>query len=105
MFTGLVVPDTPHNQRLQRAVVKLVMRTVVNLRSHRRPSRRRVLVSPDPDLVAHMELPYPDQIALWDALAVQIIRWAADAPSVAGLHALASDAGAENAKRLGEHAG
>ncbi len=99
------MPSTPHNQRLQRAVVKLVMRTVVNLRSHRRPSRRRVLVSPDSDLVAHMELSYPDQIAVWDALAVQTIRWAADAPSVAGLHALASGAGAENANRRGEHAG
>lgn len=87
IFADLVVPSTPRDQRVQRAVVKIVMRVVVNLRSHRRPSRRRMLIAPDPNLVAHMEPPLPNAGA-WSALANHTTTWAADAPAVAGLRGL-----------------
>ena len=73
------------------------MRVVVNLRSHRRPSRRRALVSPTPALVAHMELPESDNV-IWHTLAAETIDWATKVKGITGLRELVLD----HANRLGE---
>jgi len=88
LFADLIVPSTPRNQRLRRAAIKIIMRVVVNLRSHRRPSRRRVLVSPTPALVAHMELPEADN-AIWHTLAAETMKWAVETSDIVGLRELA----------------
>jgi hypothetical protein len=97
LFADLIVPSTPRNQRLRHAAVKIAMRVIVNLRSHRRPSQQRVLVSPAPALIAHLELPGFDN-AGWHKLAAETIRWAAEAPGVTGLRGLLLD----RANRPGE---
>jgi hypothetical protein len=97
LFADLIVPSTPRNQRLRRAAVKIVMRVIVNLRSHRRRSQRRIMVSPAPALIAHMELPFFDNES-WHKLAAETIRWGAEVSGVGGLRELVQ----EHTNRPGE---
>jgi hypothetical protein len=88
LFADLIVPSTPPNQRLRRAAVKVIMRVVVNLRSYRRPGWRRVLVSPTPALVTHMEMPESDD-ASQRKLAAETMKWAVETSDIVGLRELA----------------
>ena len=68
-----------------RTVLRGLARAAVTARSHRRPSRRRVLMSSDPELAAHLEVPEehprtpPSRATArtdWPALAAEVLRWA-----------------------------
>lgn len=69
-----------------RTLVRALVRIAADVRAVRRPSRRRVLLGSDPELVWHMEVheadsrsaPSPATTATeWDAVAADTARWAA----------------------------
>ncbi|GAA3228812.1 hypothetical protein GCM10017691_20340 [Pseudonocardia petroleophila] len=69
-----------------RAIPRGLARTVIGLRSLRRPSRRRVQLGADPELISHMETADPTTRSVsakteavdWQQLAVDTMFWAAD---------------------------
>ncbi|GAB4082317.1 glycosyltransferase family 2 protein [Modestobacter muralis] len=69
-------PGTP-KERL-REVVMSPFYLATNLRSHRRASRRRLLVSAEPSLATHVELGYIAPGTDWAATAAETMAWAED---------------------------
>lgn len=59
-----------------RAVALVPFRLASNLRSHRRPSRRRLLLAPQPNLATHMELGWIAPDTDWRAVAEDTRDWA-----------------------------
>lgn len=55
--------------------VNAPFKVAMNLRSHRRRGRRRVLVAPDPNLAAHMELGLLPPGRDWDGIASAARAW------------------------------
>jgi hypothetical protein len=47
----------------------------MNLRSHRRATRRRLLIAPDPNLAAHMEDPFVPGGTNWSQVALAADEW------------------------------
>ncbi|MGH3565070.1 MAG: hypothetical protein ACRDRH_03365 [Pseudonocardia sp.] len=69
-----------------RSMARGMARTGIALRAFRRPTRRRVLIGPDPELISHMELPEPDPrtppsartLAVdWPGVAAEAAAWVA----------------------------
>lgn len=70
-----------------RSVARALMRAGINLRALRRPSRRRLLLGSDPELVSHMESLEEDPtlppgrraaVADWERVAADTTAWAAE---------------------------
>lgn len=70
-----------------RGIARALIRAAINLRGMRRPSRRRVLLAADPELIWHMEVddgttrfPWSRRTAQtdWASLAADTMFWAAD---------------------------
>ena len=64
----LVVASSPERHRAVRSVWKLGLRVAVNVASYRPRRRRRILAAPSTALVAHVELPFEEHPAHWDAV-------------------------------------
>jgi len=86
-----------------RSIVRGFARATINLRSLRRPSRRRVLLGSDPELIAHMEtcegdlgmLPSARTAAIdWGRVAAETVAWAAEHSISVALSATDRDRGA-----------
>lgn len=60
-----------------RGVVMAPFLLATNLRSHRRPTRRRLMVAADPNLASHMETPLLSPGTDWSAVAEDTLAWAA----------------------------
>jgi hypothetical protein len=58
-----------------RALARGSIRTSVSLRALRRPTRRRVLLGAEPDLIAHMETGGYDSRTDWESLARETRAW------------------------------
>ncbi len=79
VLRDLVVPSTPREHRVARVSWRLATRVAINVRSMRRPGQRGALVAPVTPLVGHMNLPYEERPAHWDAVAADTAAWAARA--------------------------
>ena len=80
-----LLPDG--SSSLPRMALRGAVRAAVNVGAGRRPSRRRVQIGTDPELIWHMETITPESRSEpstrtaavdWDALAIDTMFWAAD---------------------------
>jgi hypothetical protein len=75
----LVWPAGDTVDRRMKNWVNAPFKVGMNLRSHRRPGRRRLLVAPDPNLAAHMEVGLLPPGRDWEGIADAAARWLAEA--------------------------
>lgn len=79
-----LAPGTPEQRLREVALASFYLAS--NLRSHRRATRRRLLIATEPNLATHVEVGFEAPGSDWAAIAAEALDWARSRYDIGGAH-------------------